>query len=341
MKFDHSHYVPILKTKLGERWALQNLDAVSKSKITPVLEVHRHKDNPPDVHCESICESLVDDWGTSGGFFLDTVWLHSVAGVPAVIRSAFASARNHGLQAIPVARTSYSAQTLAAIRDIASEDGRGCMLRLESSDLDRPQVIEATVAATGLNRRKIHLLLDYREQPMSLAVDVPRVPNLTDWRTFIAASGVAPLSLSALDSVGQRVYPLNFWNQIPRRCWTSWRQGIQSNIVVRKPAFSDFATRHPGRPAEGGRPSVELRYTADGYWLAWIGGKVAAGASPAMKAVCASLMLRQEYLACGAQYSAGDGAIYQCAQPSSGPGSAAQWVRWGISHHLVFVAARV
>lgn len=36
--FDHSHYVPVLRWKRGERGALKRLDPVDRAAMTPLLE---------------------------------------------------------------------------------------------------------------------------------------------------------------------------------------------------------------------------------------------------------------------------------------------------------------
>ena len=40
--FDHRHYVPILKAKAGECWALSNLKSPTRNIITPVIELVKH-----------------------------------------------------------------------------------------------------------------------------------------------------------------------------------------------------------------------------------------------------------------------------------------------------------
>ena len=84
--FDHKHYVPILKTKAGEAWALFNLDGKLREQMTPVLEIHKpkkEKDKPamPLVeHIHAVCERIKDNWGTAYPFFLDTEWVNSQHG---------------------------------------------------------------------------------------------------------------------------------------------------------------------------------------------------------------------------------------------------------------------
>ena len=104
----HRRYVPILKTKAGERWAIENLRAATKSQVTPLFEIHTHKTKDTDDHVAQICE----DSGICLGeferpFYLDTAWLHGDAGDATVIGAVFESARASGLLAVPVARMSW------------------------------------------------------------------------------------------------------------------------------------------------------------------------------------------------------------------------------------------
>jgi hypothetical protein len=334
LKFTHKHYIPILKTKTGELWALSHLRAKTQSHLTPLLELHAHKDKSIAAHADAVCENLAGAWGTDDPFFLDTIWLHGSSGNPAVVSAVFESARDQDLKAIPVVRTSYDTPTLAQISAIVEEDGRGCMLRITPHDLVSPTVtqIDSTLAALELAATDVHLLLDYHKSAMLLVSDIPRVPHLQDWLTFTTASGMFPSSLGNL--------PQGVWHFVPRGDWTSWEPIVTSNKKLsRRPTFGDYTVRAPGPPADFGQPSVNVRYTTDTNWLVRLGGKVAAGASGQMKQLCQDLINRPEYS--GQQYSAGDQAFYDTAQPGAGPGNATQWVQWSVSHHLVFVTDQI
>jgi hypothetical protein len=331
LKFSRKHYVPILKTKEGERWAIRHLDAITKSRLTPLLEIHEHKTLSHAQQAAAICHELVTDWGTAHPFFLDTCWLHDGHGHPGIITATFQSARNESLQAIPVVRTDYSQHVLARIRSVNEEDGRGYLLRIHTTDLNTPQNILSIVSTIGIPRQQVHLMLDYRNHPMNLLVDLPRIPNINDWLTLTTASGAFPHSLSA--------YALHTWHQIPRVDWTSWNQAVTSLSLPRRPTYGDYAVRDYARSPSGGRASVALRYTADNYWLARIGPRIGGGGSANMKVVCQSLIQRNEYS--GQTFSAGDAAIHATAQPGTGPGNAGQWISWGMNHHLVFVVQQL
>jgi len=327
--FTHKHYVPIIKTKAGERWALSHL--TTRSQLTPLLELHAHKRKGVATHAGDICKDLASAWGTDGPVFLDTIWLNGSTGNPRVIADVFAAARNHGLQAIPVVRVSYDAPTLAQIRAVIDEDDREVMLRLTQSDLASTSAIRRTLDALKAAHHDVHLLVVYQCSPMNLASDVPRVPNLHDWRTFTAASGAFPRSLITL--------PQGIWHSLPRTDWTSWEPAVAAGQLARRPTFGDYTIRDPGAPADFGDPIVNVRYTSDTHWTVRVGGKHRAGASIQMKQICQDLIARPEYS--GQQYSAGDAELHSTAQPRTPPGGPTQWLQWCVSHHLVFVVDQI
>jgi hypothetical protein len=327
--FNHLHYVPILKTKAGERWALSHLSLDLAKHATPLMEFHTHKTTPISIHVAETCEALGAAWGVERPIFLDTHWLHGESGNPAVIQASFDSAREQ-VKAIPVVRMSYEESCRDELASVIEQDGRGLLLRIRVSDLNHPDRIDTILSDLSTTARDGHLMIDYRGQQMNLESDIPRVPHLEEWRTITVASGVFPRSLAD--------YSLNEWHSFSRLDWTSWKSGIESNLK-RKPAFADYATRDPGAPAGGGLPRVSLRYARKTKWLVRQDGRVADGASPQMKQVCASLVATKEFD--GPSYSAGDSAIALAALPESGPGNAGQWVMWGINHHLVLTLREI
>jgi hypothetical protein len=280
--FTHKHYVPILKTKAGERWAIDHLTLAAKARLTPLFEIHQHKDTASADHAEDMCDGLASVWGTASAFFLDTVWLHGVTGDSTIIQKTFDYARTLSLPAIPVIRVSYDQATLDVIQDIVTQDKRGCMIRLPSTDAPgAAAAINGVVQYLKVDRDQIDLMLDYRTHPMTLAADVPQLPTINEWRTFSAASGSFPRSLAQ--------YTLNEWHPITRHDWNSWLTGITGGNLIRNPAFADYTMRDPGPPAGGGDPSVTLKYTIADRWLVRIGRKFQAGFSTDIHGICASL----------------------------------------------------
>lgn len=330
MRFDHKHYVPILKTKAGERWALSHLAPGLRSDFTPLMELHPHDELGVGAHAADICEALEAIW-SDAPFFLDTVWFHSETGNPAVIDAVFSAARAHSLSAIPVVRLTYGRTTLQQIRAEIDEDDRGYLLRLTPDEIADTHRIDAVLGDLELPASEVHLMLDYRGRAMNLLTHVPTVPHLEDWRTFTSASGSFPRSLATL--------PLNAWQQLPRHDWTTWESAVAGGGLARLPAYGDYTTRDYGEPAAGGRPSVNLRYTTDNHWLVQVGGKVAAGAAPDFKRFCQQLISRPEYT--GQAFSAGDQELYSRAQLGTSSGGSQSWVQWSINHHLTFVNQQI
>jgi hypothetical protein len=323
-------YVPVLKTKAGERWSLSHLKAATKATVRPLVEFHAHADKPLGDHVESVCDALEAAWGVDRWFYVDTIWLHGNYGSPAIIGTVFQIAEAANLKVLPVVRTSYDDASLEQLRAVVVANERGYLLRVTPEVLLNPKLIDNVVGALEISRAKIDFMLDYRHHPMALATDVQQVPHLDQWRSFITSSGVFPKTLTHI--------PLHTWQDIQRNDWISWSVGVEGKLA-RKPIYSDYAMRAPGPPAEFGAPSVNLRYALDTRWLVHIGGKFAEGAAPEMHTMCDQLIARPEF--CGSEFSAGDEEISRVADPDEGPGGPTQWLQWCLSHHIEFVVSQL
>lgn len=318
-------YVPILKTKAGDRWALSHLKPATRRRVRPLLEVHPHQSKSDAEHIPSICEDLAADWGTDRRFYLDGVWLHGESGNAGTLGAMFTSTEAFGLSAIPVVRPSFNDSSLAQVAAIVEETGRGYLLRMQPKTPSA--TVNAVVAAVGVPRNKVDLMIDYGSRGMSLAADLPIIPHINDWRRLIAASGTFP---SSLQPIG-----LGNWTFIPRHCWRTYSAALAGGGLPRTPLFSDYTMRDPGCPPAFGVSSVNLRYTVDQDWLAKLGGKVKDGAAAEMHDFCAELIARPEYR--GPAFSDGDAEIQRVADPDEGTGNAGQWIQWGANHHVELV----
>lgn len=323
-------YVPILKSKQNERWALSRLSPNRKPKLRPLLELHQAKSKNLGDHVDSLCESLQVAWGVDRRFYVETIWLNGNAGSPAVIENVFAAMKEYDLKAIPVVRTSYDDSSLEQLRAVVSEDDRGLLLRITPQTLNTPALIDSVIEAVDIPRNRVDLLLDYRQSAMLLHNHVPQVPNLADWRTFIAASGVFPVSLANL--------PLHQWHEIPRHDFTSWNKAVQAGLT-RAPVFSDYVMRPPGSPADFGDPRVNLRYATDDHWRVQLGGKHKEGAAPEIHAICDELRSSPAYS--GPDFTSGDEEIDRIADAEDETGGPTQWLQWCVSHHLEFVVEQI
>ncbi len=330
--FDHKHYVPVLKSKAGERWALGNLKSTTRLNITPVIELHEHKVKAAKEHLPELCDDLLSVWGTDRPFFMDTVWLHNASGSGSIIKMAFDAARACGLKAIPVVRLTYGTAAKSEIQQIVAKDKRGCMLRVPNDQSTDATAINSTLHSIGIQAKQADFLIDYQGSKMDLGPDVPAIPHVMNWRTLIAASGAFPKTFTG--------YTPHTWYKIDRSDFNSWEADVtKPKFLPRRPSFSDFTCRDPGAPAEFGLPSVNIRYTCKKHWLFYLGRKVKGGGSSDMPKACADLIKRSEY--CGSAFSAGDLAISDTANGLLGPGNATQWVQWFVNHHIEFTSQQL
>ncbi len=334
--FDHRHYVPILKAKQAELWAIARLKSKSAAMLTPLFELPPRKPKKgklPKLLADRLakdCKDIQKSWGESQPFFLDAKWLYARDGHEACI-IAFEIARSLGLAAIPVLHLDDKPLMVNAVLRVCSIDRRGMMLRVPKKAIPHPEKIAALLSEIDLPVGNIDLLIDYQAVAMSLEADLEAVPELNWWRSVSCASGTFPSSLAS--------YPQGDWHDLPRHCWESWRTAATGGGLVRIPTFSDYAIRDPGAPADFGRAPVALRYTATGKWIARHDGKVAEGEAGLIHDICADLIQRPEYP--NPQFSAGDRKISECASHAITSGGATQWIQWGISHHLEKVVKEI
>lgn len=341
--FGYKHYLPILKTKNGEFWAVKHLRSTAKAGITPLFELDnlprpKTPKKPPKKptkpktlgdHLKKKMVSIADCWGVGNKFFLDTIWIRGQDVDPSIASSVFDSARLAGLHAIPVASLSHSNSVLNEIGAIAAKDKRGAMLRLGTDDINRPHLIDAVLKQLTLQPKQVHLLLDYHTKPMSLDADISTIPHLMNWHTLSASSSAFPASLASL--------PHRTWHELPRTEWKEWSKSIKGGKLKRMPAFADNTVRAYGAPAEGGKPPVVLRYTCPSKWLVRQDGNHMDGDSPEMLKICQSLVKRPEFLAFTASYSEGDKAIQGIADGKVSTGAPQQWVQYAVNHHIEVV----
>lgn len=332
--FDRRHYVPILKTKMGEHWALEHLTPLSKGRITPLMELHKHATKSPQAHVTSVADALLNCWGVASPLFFDTAYYGVDATGAAVATMAFHALQAKGVRAIPVLGPERSAQYRTAIRQIAHNQASGAMIRIRHEDVNAnfPMILNGVVQDLGLAPNLIDLLLDYRGSDLNLGVHLPRIPNHNSWRTLTVASGSFPRSIGA--------YQQGVWHDQPREEWAQWLVQARNNQqLVRIPTFADYVTRDPGAPASGGAPSVNVRYALGDRWLVRLGGKLQDGAAPDMIAISADLVARPQFS--GAGFSAGDAAYLSISTGVNGTGGTTQWTQWPINHHLEFVSDQI
>ncbi|MBZ0145999.1 MAG: beta family protein [Pseudorhodoplanes sp.] len=346
--FNHRHYVPILKWKMGEYQALHRLANPVKDRITPLLEI------PPvgfDFETNTQRESTDDHLGDFGKR-LKSKWqarpcFVDLKHLPATARCAggrhcvevlFETARAEGCSAIPVVGFANDAAFLAAVGAVVRQDQRGVCLRLTLSDFDRPNLaadIENLLRPLADGRGDVDLVIDLGTPnylpiaiyTMTMTALMSRVPMLNRWRTLTLAGTSYPQSVANIASPYQI---------IPRLEWQAYRAFVATlNDDARIPTFGDYAVAHPDLVELDMRmikPFAKLRYTIDDNWHIARGTPVRTHGFGQYQQMCATLVA-QPYFS-GAAYSAADAYIADCAASRVTTGNLSTWVWVSTNRHL-------
>lgn len=148
--FNHTHYVPILRWKLGEKGALKQLRLEDRARLTPLIEWSRPSDVAPIGEGDAASEvenNLVGDilihWGARPFFCDSHVLLRGhLGGDLDALRRVVGSLRDGGTGAIPVFWLADSPAYLATVRSLVPS--AGMCLRLQRDDLSRPDLRSLT-----------------------------------------------------------------------------------------------------------------------------------------------------------------------------------------------------
>jgi hypothetical protein len=356
--FDHQHYVPALKWRMGEYRALQNLTDQSKAQLTPLVEItpipwNFQTDQPDrsvDEHLASVPEQMSAAWGTQRDLFVELGLLEPQERMSSgahPLEALFDAGAARGLRLIPVTGPGRDPAYQAAVRSVIERLRVEVCIRLDREDFLSPDCatrITDVLAAVGSDPARAHLVLDVfavdQSQISLLMAILPAVvaglPNLADWQSFTLLSGAFPVNLSdVVPGLGH----------ILRVDWTLWQQLTALNLR-RTPTFGDYGIAHPA-PGEEIDPrfmhvSASIRYTASHEWLIFRGRDVrhpAHGGFTQFRSLSAQVVAHAAYS--GPTFSWADAYISECAAGTASTGNHTTWRRVGTNHHLAYVVSQI
>jgi hypothetical protein len=236
LKFDHKHYVPVLRWKGGERVALMRLTNEVRARITPLLELVVTKKNSP----LKISDDIRRHWGPSPFFLDDMNWPESETGK--IIVSMSEAMRSHGLLAIPVTGLDRSKKHQTAVAKLVAKDHRGVCVRLCPADLQSSFLgknLDGLLTLLALRPEQVDLVADYRvlsDFAMPYSELCERIPYLLRWRTFTVASGAFSQDLRKYERNGQYTRP--------REDWASWSRQVLASGLKRRPTYGDYTIQY-------------------------------------------------------------------------------------------------
>jgi hypothetical protein len=349
--FNHRHYVPILKWKMGEYQALSRLEASIKDRLTPLLEV------PPvgfDFETNQQKESVDDHLGDFGKrlkskwqarpCFVDLKHLPAHTRMVSghhYVEAVFGTARGEGCAAIPVVSFASDAAFITAIGATIRLDNRGVCFRLTLADFDRPTL------ATDIENVLRPLVGGWGEADLVIDLGTPNyipiaiyvrtmttllglVPALNRWRTVTIAGTSYPQSVASIAPPFQI---------IPRLEWQAYRALVATmGREARIPTFGDYVVAHPDLVEMDMRmikPFAKLRYTIDDSWHIARGTPVRTHGFGQYQQICATLVA-QPYFS-GRAYSVADAYIADCAAGAVATGNLSTWVWVSTNRHLTKV----
>jgi Beta protein len=355
--FDHTHYVPILKGKDGEYGALKELNGVTRSGLTPLVEIVSipwdfQNDKPKetiDRHLDDVAEKMLASWGTARTLFIDPYWIDEAERMKDgrhYLTFVFDDARAKGLQAVPVTGLRRDLPYQQAVKAIMAADRRGACIRLENEDFselfDLNRNLDDLLAALGVSKGDVDLLMDFREigenQTASVALAAQSIisllTNINDWRALIFAGTGFPSEMPGPSTL----------TLAPRTEWIVWQQLAKHHKrLSRLPTFGDYAISNPQLLDDVDprmmRLSAAIRYTTDNDWLLLKAGLLKRKGFGQFHDLSKLLLRRPEYK--GPAHCWGDGFINLCAGRTQNPGSLMTWRKVGTNHHMTLVRQQV
>jgi hypothetical protein len=356
-------YVPILKWKRAEQGALKELSEERKKLVQPLIEIVPPKQddkksddeanaemiaNFTNVRTKDIPKEILQAWGEDP-IFIDLTPIYPPTLKQTGVREIIRNCIKLRLKPIPVMNLFDVPAYQLSVSTASQVAGYGICLRITLADLKNIENtnnhIEEILHGLGLDPANIDLLVDVKEVNDELTyrqsvLNSQKLARLNEWRSFIFANGTFPQ-----DMTEQSKEDLN---EVPRREWINWKRQQESEGVLRKPVFADYAIRYPiyNEAVMNFPGTASLKYTHKDEWLIMKGDVRRFDQYLAHAQILVGM--EQFY---GQDFSVGDTYIKEKADyrleyerlrlsdptKAKGTGRAEDWIRAGINHHLSVV----
>jgi Beta protein len=348
-------YVPVLKWKQGEQFAVNPLSATQKALLLPLVEI---QDRPYswdkqkytkswERHIDDVVKATIKNWGKAHEIAVDQLIddddsLSALPGTP--WEYLFESLWSSGVDAIPVVSRRASAAETAALLKIGKHHKKTRWLLRYGVPSDEPLPsankvkawFENAVAALGTAHARVSAVLDVahvgednpKRSPPAVADLVTTIASVGPWRHLVLASGAFPKNLAGV-AKGTK--------QLPRRDWQLFRQ-VRGDTKVAGLGllYGDYGISHV-EPFEGDPRkmvmSANLRYAHWDDWHVLKAKNVRDYGYDQYRDLCKLLVMLPIYMT--ASFSHGDASYNNVAtNPSATPGNATTWRRDATNHHL-------
>ncbi len=359
--FSHKHYVPILKGKKGEFWALKELEPNIRPKFTPFFDIPRPEDRWKSRFDEYLSNKAIDMrryWGIDRPVFVDYYDIgldKRTSKKMHYVKYSFDRMRQEGVIAIPVTGLDRDTAYNQAVAQTIKADGRGVLFRLLREDIENIQAssveLKSLLSDLKAKESESHLLLDIRHleeteisDRLSDVIDfLKNFKGIDKWKSVILAASGFPEHMGGVSTHSIEEIPRNeivLWEKVLRQ---AKKKGIQplpvySDYGICNPEILDFDLRM--------NPSANIRYTLEKTWLIVKGGGTKKKINGRMSRDFKQFYNLAQQLRTNAkfyppQFSFGDWYIQNCRIGSKGPGNLTTWRKIGTNHHLTLVANQI
>ncbi len=329
-------YVPILRGKVGEFTALQNLVGNAINEICPLIQFLPDS-NPDRVgnYLDKISLELANAWNFEGNLiYFDTSYLQDILFIAELIRKM----KENEINFIPVIHPNSAEGYLDLIRN--GNNNKGLCIRINTT-VNRPEDLISTIDSTLEE-------FDTKESEIDLLIDLQYIDNEDNishykktflrfynslhrpksFRRLIISAGSFPTDVNGVK--------VNTISRIPRIEGSLW-EAVIHDLADASLIYGDYGNIHPlynpmSKAYEG---SCTIKYTSDSEFFIFRGKK----ASNSEEGSGQYHRKSKELINClaydGKDFSWGDEHIYKCANHDVSSGNAGTWVKYTLNHHFM------
>lgn len=342
-------YVPCLRWKRGEYQAVYRTTDMSKDQLTPLIEIPeigfdfetRQPTKTIDDHLEPMGRRILSKWGKE-------ICLIDFRLIPMQERMAngehpitylFRELREKDIHAIPVIRIDDDPKIVLAVAEFVASDNFCLSLRLDIAALARSDIkhlLQQLLTDLMVSVEDVIIIVDLGApnfEPLPVFADLIKsiyldLPFLEDWSEIVILGTSFPPSMVEV-SMGL--------NRLQRHEWILYELLIEKlqQQGIRIPIYGDYTINHPDLLQLDMRimkPSASLRYTIDKEWLIVKGKNVRDHRYDQYQDICRQVV--ESPFFCGAEFSAGDKYIEDCANGVASTGNLTTWREVGTNHHI-------
>jgi Beta protein len=355
MSFNHTHYVPCLRWKMGEYQTVSRLPPTTKRVFTPIIEIpelgwdfeeEKEKRTIDQLLSGFAFKKIYKKWGRFPCFVdLNLIPLSErmKSGVHPLC-FIFNELRAIQCVSVPVTGLIRDEEYQKEIKKILDKDKRGICLRItieQASKITLKTEIDSLLSTLKIRSVDCDLILDLGApnfvplEGFSKAIQliVSSFPYLKDWRTFTVLGSSFPETMASIEK-GGKVVERYEW-QLYKMLITNFRRD-----GVRLPSFGDYAINHPKvleLDMRKVKPSATIRYTIDDNWYIVKGENVRDkkyGRCKQYLGLSKKVIDSKYYY--GSTFSWGDDFIQRCANGGN-TSNLSMWRQVGTTHHIVKV----